>query len=279
MALSALGVVAVLLLGWFFGVKPQLDEAGEFDRQTAAIEANTEQVNAKSALLDEWEVKLADADQTAQVVSLHAPARLNVPALRDRLWAGLEESRVELVSYGQSTGSQIDGWEAESGTLAADEVAALFQLGPVASTQTASTAGDAAAEGENAAAVPSGWTPVVAATSTTGPVVSDLRAVEYELNVVGTPEETHRFLEYLADSNQPLFQVYSVLQVARAGSSGAIAGVSDAQDGDVQTTIRALMYVLDADTSILDESLGEPASVPTESVFRGVPNSPAQPGA
>lgn len=263
-ALAVLGIVLVAVIGWFVGVKPQLDSASDLRSQEDAIRANVESVEAAASRLDEYAAAL-DADTTiAEAIGLHAPSRLDLPGFRTRLSQAIVDSDLELVSLNSGNGVRVTGWEADSASLVSNAVAGLFSQGPVAASEDPNSA-------------QSTWAPAVTASAETTAVSGDIRMVIFELQVAGSPEETYEFLKAMQVTDDQLFQVYDVNLESRPSGASSINGVADPDDGDVLTTITAALYVHNPDTAVLDEvetSDGEPI----DDAFEPIEDVDEQPG-
>jgi len=262
-ALAALGVVLVLLLGWFLAIKPQLSAADTASKQAAEVRANTELIEASSHKLDEYAALLAADETTAASIALNAPSRVDVAAFRDRVLRVVEASGVALVSINQLDGRALDGWEADPAALVSNQVANLFSTGPtVVVADGASSPGEAptptpaATAAPSAPAVDGGWAPVVVPITEPGPVAGDVRMVEVQFELVGTPSQIGQFMAALMDPEAQLFQVFSVTQTA--GPSSDLLDGRTIGDTDIAATVVGALYVHGADLSIIDEeALGE----------------------
>lgn len=256
-ALTALVVVVVAVLGWFLAISPQLSKASELASTADQVRANTEQVNLASAKIDQYAALLAEESDVPAQIDANAPSRVDLETFRTRLWDGVDTAGVNLISYDMSVSSLVEGWVIEPNSLTSNQVAALFQTGPVlttgaaaapAPTATAHPTTDAAAT-----AATGGWTPVVSPFAGTSLIDGNLYRVSITFSVTGSPSETFDFLEAMASTDDPLFQVYEVTQEARQGDASALTGVEDAEDGDVITTITGDLFVLDPDVFPVDE--------------------------
>ncbi|WP_062520524.1 hypothetical protein [Demequina silvatica] len=256
--LTVLGIIAIGLLAWFLAIKPQFDKASDLRAQTDAVVANTSQIDAQSAKLDEYAALLAEDSEIETSIALNAPSAVDVNGLRDRVWSALKTSKAELVSIEQQQSSTVDGWLADPSGLVSTQVAALFSTGPVGATATeaASTteAPDPTATQEaTTTTTTTGWTPAVTAVVTDGPFAGDIRMVPFTIDLVGNPEQIRKFIDSVQDPKDPLFQIYEYTLLARPAGDAPIPGVHDPDDGDVHATITGALYVLNPDLTVVDE--------------------------
>jgi len=282
-ALGALGVVLVLVLGWFLAVSPQNSARGDLAAQTAEVEANTQQIQLQSAKLDEFAELLAADTSVADSIALNAPATINLGAFRARVWDALSSSRAELVKIETAGSQEVEGWVVAPTLLTSTQVAALFQTGPIAEVGDAPTpeATSATDPEGGASATPgtaSGWTPAVTASTEEAPVAGSIMMIPFTISIAGTAEEAHNFVAGMSDADQQLFQVYGVTQEARQSDGSPIAGVSDPSDGDVLTTIVGGLYLLNPTGEAIDEEALEEVR-PGNGAFNEVGAAPAQSGA
>lgn len=281
-ALGVLGVVVVLMLGYFLAVKPQIDSAVRIASQTQDVEANTVQIEQASAKIDQFAELLAQDSGVAESIAVNAPSQVDVPAFRDRLWAALGASGVEVIDLNQANSVAVDGWVTDARFLVSTQVAGLFQTGPKAAgaaqpapAATASTDGTSTTNASSG-----GWTPVVKPVTGENPVAANITMVTFTITVTGTPTESHNFFGAMSNPADQLFQVYSVTQEARQSDDSPIPGVSDPQDGNVITTITGALYFLGA-TGITDESSDGDVPVlgPVDGGFNEIGPAGTQPGA
>lgn len=281
-ALGALGVVLVLVLGWFLAISPQIRATGELATQQQAIEANTAQLQAESAKIDEYAALLEADPSVPESVAVNAPPVLDVPGFRTRVWEALGGSRSELVSFEMDATQVVEGWVTDPQMLVSTQVAALFQTAPVPDPREAPapqpTASPAAGDGTTTTPSATGWSPAVKVLVEEGSLTGRLLLVPVTIAIAGTPVEAHEFLNRMADPDAQLFQVYSVDQVARHDSGAPILGVADPAEGDVVTTISGALYVLNpsgipADDGEVTDTKG------SNGAFERAPEAPAQAGA
>lgn len=280
-ALGALGVVLVLVLGWFLAVSPQNSARSDLATQRAEVETNTQQIQLQSAKLDEF-AQLLEADTAvADAIALNAPSTVDLSAFRTRVWDALNSSRSELVRI-ETAGSQaIEGWTVAPTLLTSTQVAALFQTGPVGEPGIAPAPEATATPAAGVDATPgtaSGWQPAVTASTEEASVAGNIQMIPITISIAGTPEEAHNFVAAMADANQQLFQVYAVTQEARQSDGSPIPGVADPRDGDVLTTIVGGLYVLNPTGEAIDEGTLEEVR-PGNGAFNEPGGAPSQRGA
>ncbi|MDN4486704.1 hypothetical protein QQX10_00820 [Demequina sp. SYSU T00039] len=253
-ALTALAVIVIGLLGWFLAISPQLSKAGDLASTADQVRANTEQVSLASAKIDQYAALLAEESDVPDQIAANAPSRLDRDAFRTRLWDGIDDSGLNIISYEMDTSRLVEGWVIEASALTSNQVASLFQTGPVsiagAGTQPAPAT---TAEAATTDAATGGWSPVVSPFAGESLIDGTLARVAVTVVVTGSPQETFAFFEAMSAPGDQLFQVHEVTQEARQGDASSITGVEDAEDGDVITTITGDLFVLDAEVFPVDE--------------------------
>ncbi|MDN4489390.1 hypothetical protein QQX13_00935 [Demequina sp. SYSU T00068] len=255
-ALTVLAVIVVAALGWFIAISPQISKAAELASTADEVRANTDQIILASDKLDQYEALLAQESDVPDLIAANAPSRLDRDAFRLRMWAAVDEAGVNIVEYEMADSDLVDGWVVEPSSLTSNQVAALFQTGPVSTTSDTAVPQPAATSdaGETvASANTGGWSPVVSPFSGTSLIDGNLARVAVTISVAGSPQETFEFFEAMAATGDQLFQIYEVEQEARQADASALTGVEDAEDGDVITTITGDLFVLDPDVFPVDE--------------------------
>lgn len=260
-ALTVVAIIILGVLGWFLAIKPQIDETGTLSAQADEVRTNTELIETTSASLDNYQEMLDSLPDLTPALSLNAPTAWDMPAFRARLDAAVKGSGLEIASYTQGPETLIEGWPQQPGSLVSTQIATLFQTGPV----------NVGPGEEYVAPV----TPVADAEATT----EGISAVSLTMTLAGAPGEMVDFFAQISDPEDPLFQIYDVSHEARPETSSSIAGVSDANDGDVLVTVTGFVYMLNADPTIIDEATLEDASIGSGSPFEGIEDAPEQPGA
>ncbi|MFV0285443.1 MAG: hypothetical protein ACK5IM_03515 [Demequina sp.] len=263
-ALTALGIIVVVVLGWFLAVKPQIDETAAFSADEDLVRTNITTIESDSAAISAMGDELATYEPLQPLIDLNAPQRLDLETFRTRMWDAFESSGVEVGETAQDFGDLIDGWEIPAVLLPSSELAKRFQTGPAATTSVVAPA----------------FTPAVKTVTGTAVLAQNLALQPFEFTVYGTVQESYDFLQTLQDPEQPFLQVYEVTQTSLVEGATVPAGVSDVADGDVQTYIKAALYLSDADLTSLDEGTVAPAeSIPEDAFMTPTEDSPAQPGA
>ncbi|MFV0633503.1 hypothetical protein [Demequina sp.] len=260
-ALGALGVIVVLVLGWFLAVSPKLGEASEIRSRAEAIDGNTVLIEAASGQLDALQVALNEVPDFTPAIELNAPSARSVTALRQRVSEAEESSGAQVYVWSGGAASAIDGIVAEPETLASNSVAGLFAKGPIDLAEGAAQ-----------------FAPVVKATTVAGPVVERLYGVPISITVTGTPEEVFDFLTAVTDAEDPVMQFATVEYASRQSDSPALPGVDDAEDGDVIATLEGFTYVLNPSNEVLDEDALAPATLPGTSPFEEIEGSSGSSG-
>ncbi|MDN4473348.1 hypothetical protein [Demequina zhanjiangensis] len=257
-ALAVLGIVLVAVIGWFLAIQPQIEGAAEAATEAESIRSNTAVIEGNSARLDEYQT-LLDADDTiAAAIDLNAPSRFDVEGFRTRVLAALDGTNVALISVSLEEGESVDGWELEPGILVSNQVAQLFTTGPIGvSSDTPQAAPSTAADG-TVVTPPGTWTAVVTPRGGEASVTGDIRRVEVVFEIVGNATQVDRFVTAMADPEQQLFQVYEVTQTS--GTTDDILEDRTGTDNDILATITGALYIHEADLSIIDEDVLEPAT-------------------
>jgi hypothetical protein len=261
-ALTILGVIVILIAGWFLAVKPQFDSVSELVTASNEIDDNTVSIEEQTAKLRQYEADLAAAPSNEAVVSLNLPDTLARDEFRVRAAAAVVESNTEIASFAEASSGALSGWSVASSSLVSNSVAALFATAPIRPDLE----------------LPPTYTPVVEPTKGEGPLVENLYATDVTLEVAGSPAEALAFLAELADPDQRLFLQYSVELSAREGES-TIAGVSDPAEGDVTLKVLGSLFVLNPNPDFFDEQEPVPPAAPNPDAFAPIGPAPAQPGA
>ncbi|MDE0573049.1 hypothetical protein ON058_06445 [Demequina sp. B12] len=263
-ALTALGIIAVVLLGWFLAIKPQVDEASAFASDEDLVRANIATVQADEASIEAFDSALGEAPDIKPTLELNAPQRLDLEGFRNRISDAISESGVEIAASGQEYGSLVAGWEIPAVLLDSTRAAKYFQSGPAPTTKIAAEA----------------FTPVVSVPSGEQVRAEGLAAIPFEFTVVGTPQEAYDFLSRLQDPSVQFFQVGEIDVLGLVDGEVVAGGVSEAGDGDVRLEISGGLYLSEIDTSSIDEGALGTAEVSGDSPFiRLEDDAPEQEGA
>jgi len=281
MALTVLVILVILALGWFLAIRPQLTKASEIRSTTDSVQSNTAQIQTGTAKIKQYEADLAALEPLDETLALNLPNRLDVEGYRTRILAAIDRAKVEIVSLELGGSYAVDGWEVEPQTRVSNSIARLFQTAPVGQPADATVPDPAAtpAEGEQPGVAPGAYSPIVTPDTVPGPIVDELWAVPVSLQFAGTYAEMAKLFSELSDPQSQLFLITDVRVSARNGDSSPIAGVSDAEDGDVLVSLQGVFYLLYPSTEIVDDGTPEPARPGKNEPF--VPGEPAgeQPGA
>ena len=264
-ALTALGVVVVLLLGWFALISPKLSQASDLRALRDSVVINTTKISGEATKLAAYEQTLADAPDLSEEIELNFPDRVDIQVLRSRILGAVEGSSMEIISLGTDGSYPVEGWELDTQALTSTSIASLFETGPIVVDATV------AADGTTAATE---YVPPVVVSPAAGPVVDALFGMPFTLSVAGSYAETKQLLALLQASEQQLFLVYNLKVTARNEGAAPLAGVADPIDGDVIVNITGAFYYLDPQTAIVDED-GPAAADPDGMPF--LPGDTAQP--
>jgi hypothetical protein len=282
-ALAVVGILIIAALGWFLAISPQFAAASDLNDDKTAVEDNTSLIEASSDKLDEYQAEADALPSNAQAIELNTPTTFDLQGFRARWSKAVTESKVEVVSTGQDVAIELEGWTAEPSQLVSNIVATLFATGPITvaakADSAADPAADAAANADSATAKATGWAPIVEPSTESLPVAQGLVMIPLTLEVTGTPAEVNKFFGLIANPDDPIYQVYNVTLEARQSDAPTINGVADAKDGDVIATVTGAMYLLNADTTVVDETELVPVTPGKTSSFIEPDDAPDQPGA
>lgn len=255
-ALAVLGVVVIVVLGWFLAINPRLNERADLQEQADTVRTNTQQIQSMSVRLDEYAALVASGDEVNAVMELNAPSAVDVSAFRTRLWDAFDASGAELVSLSSDSASGVPALTVDASVLLSTQVAGLFQTGPTVQ-----------ATGDDETAAPATWSPVVTARTGEIEVTSQLLAVPFSMQVAGSAAENYDFLKELANPEKRIFAISAITLTARPGGSADIPGVSAADDGDAVMTLDGVLYVSEPDLTVVDEELSSAVGAPNGKAF------------
>jgi hypothetical protein len=255
-ALTVLLVLVIAALGWFVLIKPRFSDAADTSNQAAEVDTNTSQIQQATAKLGQYEEQLAALPPLDDSIALNLPALTDIQAYRARINEAAQASKVSIVSLAMDSSYVVDGWQMPPQSRVSYSIAQLFAKGPLEVDSSSSSSDEASPEpsaepGEGGSS--DGYTPVVTPSTETGPVVSDLNGLPVTITIAGGYSATANFLASLTNSEDQIFLIYETSQTARNADASSIAGVPDAKDGDIITEIVGAFYLLDPDTTAIDE--------------------------
>ncbi|WP_430866786.1 hypothetical protein [Demequina aurantiaca] len=288
-ALTVLAILVIAALGWFLAISPQFAKADALNADTDAVNSNITMVQTSSAKLDDYQAQADAAASNEESIALNTPTTYDLQAFRERASEAIEKSNVEIIGLTQETAFSLEGWTATPAQLTSTAVAKLFAVGPITvagdPNSTVVLTEDAPAAATDTAtddsATPTGdgaWAAIVTPKAEDGPVALGLVMIPLTLSVTGTAAELNTFFELMANPDDPIFQVYEVTANARPAGSSTQVGVSEAEDGDVIATVTGAMYLLNADTTVIDEEALVVVKPAEDSAFTPVGDAPAQSG-
>ncbi len=255
----------VAALGFFLGIKPQLDGVAQASDRQDDVKANIDEINADSQKIDDAAAQLALAPDLSGATALNAPVTMNLAEFERRLDQAIVSSLTEVVSVTIGSPGEVVAWTLDAAALPSAGVAGYFETGPLPRL-----------EGEPPLAEP--YEPVVkpaAADAETGPTIVRM---DVEVQVAGQPSEVQALLKTLRDPEQRLFQVFDVREEAKQESDSAETGAAPYSDGDVLTTISGALYLLSPDYTVVDEDQLVPSTLPDTSPFMEPDDFIEQPG-
>lgn len=267
-AITVVVIMIIAALGFFLGIKPQIDGAAKaIDRQDD-VKVNIDKINADSGSIDDAAVRLAQAPDLTEATTLNAPSTMDLAEFQSRLDEAIRSSKTELVAVAVRTPSEVVPWTLDAAALPSTGVAGYFETGPVTRLP-----------GEPALAVP--YEPVVkpvVADAETGATGATIVRVDIEVKVVGHPGEVQALLKTLADPEQRLFQIFDVKDEAKQEGDAPEKGAAPYKDGDVFMTVSGALYLLSPDYTIVDEEELETFPLPGASPFIEPDDFIEQPG-
>lgn len=228
-ALTVVGIVAVLAAGWFLLVAPRHAEAAGLRQQASEQEGSNSQLRTALAVLKAQAKDLPKEQAKLALVAAKLPDNPAEPELLRALAAAADTAGVELVSIAPG---------------------ALAPATPVVAPAVASKAADAATPSP-AAATPASVTPPAAAASSAG----TLMAMPVTISVAGGYYEVEQYLAALEDLTRA-FRVTALAVTPGAnpvappatGSSAAPASLEDGKH--LITNITGTVYVAAASSPV-----------------------------
>jgi len=270
-ALTAVVILIVVALGWFLAIKPGFSEASNIKAKTDEVNANVSQIQLETSKLAKYEQELAAAPALDDTLALNLPSIVDVGQYIDRINAAVASSGVELVSLDMNASYLVTGWEVPATARTSTSIAKLFTTGPIAVSSEAAVEPAPSPTGEvttGGTQVPAGaYTPPVVASVEAGPVVQDLQGLPFEIQVTGSYSETVKFLARLTAPDAQIFLLSDLTQIARNEGSAFMAGVSNASDGDVITTVTGSFFFLNPDSAVVDDDVLAPVKPAQTSPF------------
>ncbi|WP_291378281.1 hypothetical protein [Demequina sp.] len=249
-ALTVLGIVVILVVGWFVLISPQLSTASDLRSTRDKVEANTATIVEETTKLSEYEASFEDGIDLSETIAQNLPSEVDVQAMRSRVLTSISGSKMEISNLEFGASFPVEGWEVETRGLTSSAIARLFQTGPVPIAGIEPPASDAEELTLNEAG---DYVPPVSATRAAGPLVDSLFGTPISILATGTYAEAEQLLARLQDSEQQLFLVHDLTITARNEGAPAVTGVADAKDGDVIVNVTGAFYYLNPSTAVEDE--------------------------
>jgi len=276
-ALTVLLILVIVALGWFLAIKPRLAEAADIRTQTEEVDQNITQIQLATSKLTEYEQNFAALPSIDETVALNLPSRLDMTRVRERITDAAEGAKVTLIELSTDASYPVDGWEMPANARVSYSIAQLFSKGPVhapaSQGESAPAPTPAPAEGEQPTN-PGEYQPVVTADAKPGPVVTSMQGVPIKIRVAGSYDQVVAFLRELASPGQQLFLIYQLEQDARNAGESSEPGVPDPKDGDVMMTLTGAFYLLNVDSSVVDDDPAETVRPSSRSPF--APSTPVK---
>jgi len=261
---TSLLCAVVLGLGAFLLVKPQLDQAGELDAQTAALVTSNDDLADQVADLKEQFSHIDEYRAALASAQTRVPQRADISAMLREIDSIATASGVTLVS---SSPGAAQEWIAPEPETATDDAAA-----------DGSTDGDAAASDEASAEEQAAADEVAAAAEASGDPLADALAIAFaqdvmdldgfyalpiSVDVVGPYENVRTFIDTLQRGTQRYFFAGD-LTLTRLEPADAVDGRPAVAEGDVEVAVAVSAFVLTS-ASGADAAVPEDPSVPLPS--------------
>lgn len=256
-ALTALGVLVIFIIGWFALISPQLSSASDLRSTREDVEQNTARISTETAKLAKYQADLTETSDLTDSITLNLPGKVDVPSVRERIIDTANKSKMEIYSLDFPASFPVEGWEVETRSLTSTAIAKLFQTTPI------SVDGVDISESEKEGLTldeDGKYVPPVPANRSEGPLVNSLFGLPVTFSATGTYEQAEKLLASLQDVEKQMFIVDNVNLTARNKDASEIIGVEDAKDGDVILTVTGSFYYLSPSTAIVDEPAVGPAS-------------------
>lgn len=265
-AIAAVVSLLVLVAGYFLVISPQLSGRAEAADREQVVRDNIAAINESSRQIDSFNATLELVPDYTETIALHAPVRPELQDFQRRLAAAVVDSATEIMRVQVSPGVEVPGLVLPPNARQSSELAQQFQVGPVEPIDGEPGFGQV-------------YEPVVTAVGE-GAVVDTLWAIPVTVVVKGRPSEVARLLDLLKNEESRLFQITSVLSEARQEWDPPVAGISEFTNGDTEAVIEGYLFVLNPETSIIDEEEIIEVGLPGEpSSFEEPESSEPQPGA
>lgn len=265
-ALTVLGVLLVLGLGYMFGIKPRSQAAAELMDRESDVRDNITLIEQDTAAITAARDSLAQVEDVTPLIEVNAPSVDGVREFQQRVTEAIDASGSEAVEVGVSATGVVDFWTVSSALRPSTALATHFASAPLPRT-----AGDLNYQ--------TPYAPVVTA-PTDGAVSTDkLEFVTVVIKVKGTADEAARLISTLTTPEDRLFLVSQITTQAMSAKDSPLAGVSDFRDGDQVTTITGNVYVFNRTTDIEDEEGKGATPLPPTSPFEFPAKIDPQPGA
>lgn len=285
----AITVVLIMIIGavgFFLGVKPQVNAAAHAMARQDLVKANIEKINQESKQIDKAAAILAKAPDLSKETDLNAPSTMKLSEFQTRLDAAIQASGSEQVSLSIGAPVAVVPWTVGDAALPSTGVAGYFATQPLVREANEKqrdkpyvpVAGAAAAVGTADGAATPAPKPAPTAAQTAAPTGAAITRMDIILTVKGHPAEVDALLLALSDPSQRLFQVFELSDEAKQARDTAETGVGPYVDGDVFTIITGALYLLNPDYSIQDADKLVPYQLPPRSPFVEPDNFVAQAG-
>jgi Tfp pilus assembly protein PilO len=227
---TALVAILILAAAWMLGVSPQLDKANVARADTQAAEAQNivhaqrlAELKEQAEHLDEYKAELA-------AIQLQVPAEDGLPKLLREIDSAATQAGVFIVMSHPGTAEVFVSAQAAAEPVVVDA--------PTENSDEEAEANETAEAATDAVVTP-----------TAAPVagVPGLHAIPFDITVLGTYDNTVRFVGLVQEAFQRLFLVteFTITGQAAAPAGG---GKPEVAEGDAEFLLMGYVYVLQDST-------------------------------
>lgn len=203
-ALSLVGVLAVLAAGWFLLIAPKRTEAADLRAQSASQDQSNNALRARLLVLKAQQKALPAQQASLAAVAAKIPDNPALPSLVRALTKAADEAGIELISMSPSTPAAV-------------AAAAATGTAPVAKTGPAQVAA-------KKVGTPTATTPGAASSAAAGAAAAGtLQAVTLNLAVAGRYFDVARFLDQLENLTRA-FKVTNLTMLPGANPMKPVVG-------------------------------------------------------
>lgn len=230
--LTAIGVLAVFVAGWFLLVSPQRSNAADLRSQAGTQESTNNGLRARVAQLEAQKKGLPAQQRILADIAEKIPASPELPALIRQLSTAAEAAGVDLVTLAPAAPTSV---------TASAPTAAASTAGPTAGT----TAGSTASAATDAAAAGSGTT---APTTTTATSATPLYQIPVSVTVRGTYFNLDRFFANVEKLERAMLVPTFAISPIETQSGASSGGGASVPPGSLTATLSTIVFESPATT-------------------------------